>query len=118
MRLRLLVVTWLALPALAGAQITWSQQAPSTPAAYLARIDRDHDGRIDPGEYVDYLSAGFRRLDRNGDGVLASDERPGGHGRTATLTHWQANLRQQFGKLDRDHDSYLDARELAQPPQP
>ena len=40
-----------------------------------------------------------------------------GRGKPITLRHYQDNLRRQFHKLDRNHDGYLDARELTQPPQ-
>jgi Ca2+-binding EF-hand superfamily protein len=118
--MRLLAVpAWLLLFDLAALPPpAWAQDLPRTPADYLARMDRDHDGRVSRAEYVDYLSAGFRRLDRNGDGLLTPDELPGGRGRAVPLTQWQATLGRQFDKLDRDHDGYLDARELAQPAQP
>ena len=67
----------------------------------------DHAGRF----------IGQQRLDRNGDAVLEADELPGGRGKPITLRHYQDNLRRQFHKLDRNHDGYLDARELTQPPQ-
>jgi Ca2+-binding EF-hand superfamily protein len=118
MRVCPFLAAWLPLLAVAWPQLALPQDAPRTPAGYLARMDRDHDGRVSQAEYVDYLSAGFRRLDRNADGVLEPQELPGGHGRAVTLAQWQTTLRRQFGKLDSDHNGYLDARELTQPPQP
>ena len=68
-------------------------------------------------EYVDYLSAGFRRMDANGDGVLDGDELPPGPRRTPrTLRGFEADVRAQFRRMDRNHDGFLSARELAQPP--
>ena len=99
---------------LLGPAIAWAQ---STPAEYLREFDTDGDGRVSEAEYVAHLSAGFYRLDTNGDGVLQTDELPGGHGKPITLKQFQDNLRRQFHKLDRNHDGYLDARELTQPPQ-
>jgi Ca2+-binding EF-hand superfamily protein len=97
------------LPMLAHAQ--------STPAEYLRLFDADGDGRVSEAEYVAHLSEGFQRLDTNGDDVLESEELPGGYGKPVTLKQFKDNLRRQFHKLDRNHDGYLDARELTQPPQ-
>ncbi len=90
--------------------------AQDTPSSYFRLIDSNGDGRISEAEYVTYMSQGFYRLDRNGDGVLESDELPGGHGRPITLKAFQDNLRREFHKLDRNHDGYLSPHELAQPP--
>jgi Ca2+-binding EF-hand superfamily protein len=91
--------------------------AQETPAAYLRSFDGNGDGRISPAEYVHYMSAGFRQLDGNADGVLDATELPPGPRRAArTLAAFQADLRAQFRKLDRNGDGYLGARELAQPP--
>ena len=109
---RLVAIAVACLPLLAMAQ-----EIPSTPAQYLRMIDSNGDGKVSEAEYVEYMSAGFRRMDSNGDGVLEADELPGGHGKTVTLQSYQDNLRRQFHKLDRNHDGYLNARELAAPPQ-
>jgi len=90
---------------------------PATPAGYLALIDANGDGRVAAQEYVDYLSDGFRRMDRNGDGVLDGDELPAGPRRTPrSLAAFQDDLRRQFHRLDRDGNGWLSASELAQPP--
>jgi len=90
---------------------------PASATAYLALFDGDRDGRISAREYVDYLSTGFRTMDANGDGVLDAGELPPGPRRTPrTLVAFQADVRAQFHRLDRDHDGYLSARELVQPP--
>jgi len=91
--------------------------AQDTPRDYLRRFDTDGDGRIAVQEYVDYLSAGFRAMDRNGDGMLDAGELPPGPRRMArSLAAFQADLRAQFHRSDRDGDGFLSARELAQPP--
>ena len=90
---------------------------PATPSGYLAMIDASGDGRISEAEYVGYLSAGFRRMDRNGDNVLDADELPPGPRQTPrSLAAFQADLAAQFHRLDRNGDGSLSAKELAQPP--
>ena len=63
-----------------------------------------------------YLSRSFQQMDSNGDSILEPDELPGGHGKPITLRSFQDNLRTQFHRLDRNHDGYLNARELTAPP--
>lgn len=95
-----------------------AQDLPRTPAEYLRRLDTDGDGRVSESEYVSYMSAGFLRMDVNGDGVIDANDgpmRPGA--RPVHLDEFQRNLIHQFHKLDRNHDGKLDAKELAQPPQ-
>jgi Ca2+-binding EF-hand superfamily protein len=91
--------------------------AQGTTSGLLQAMDTNGDGRVSEAEYVAYMSQGFYRLDRNHDGVLESDELPGGHGKPVTLQEWQDNLRKEFRKLDRHHHGYLNAQELMQPPQ-
>lgn len=111
MRLFILLLLTTLLGGLAHAQ-----GHPATRSAYLDMMDSDGDGRISATEYVDYMSAGFRRMDINGDGILETDELPGQRGRPIALTEFQENLRHQFHKLDRNRDDYLNARELTAPP--
>lgn len=109
---RLVAIAAACMPLLAMAQ-----DFPRTPVEYLRMMDSNGDGRVSEAEYVDYMSAGFRRMDRNGDDVLEPDELPGGRGKSVTLQGYQDNVRRQFHKLDRNHDGYLSAKELAAPPQ-
>jgi Ca2+-binding EF-hand superfamily protein len=90
--------------------------AQATPSDLFKLIDTNGDGRISEAEYVAYMSQGFYRLDKNGDGILEADELPGGHGRPVSLKTWQGNLRREFQRLDSNHDGYLSVHELAQPP--
>ncbi|TAM60713.1 MAG: hypothetical protein EPN49_08380 [Rhodanobacter sp.] len=90
--------------------------AQSTRAEYLQGFDRNGDGHVSEAEYVTWMSRGFQRMDRNGDGVLETDELPGARGRPITLKSFQDNLRREFHQLDRRHRGYLDARELTAPP--
>ena len=91
--------------------------AQNTPSEYLHRFDTNGDGRIDAQEYIDYLSAGFRTMDLDGNGVLDASELPPGPRRSPrSLAAFQADLRAQFHRLDANRDGYLSARELVQPP--
>ena len=93
-----------------------AQGLGQTRVDYLRAFDTNGDGRVSQAEYVRYLSAGFHALDRNGDGNLQSSELPGGHGRPLTLAEREHDLRQQFRRLDRNRDHYLNANELTAPP--
>ncbi|HKT26913.1 hypothetical protein, partial [Dyella sp.] len=79
---------WLLLLALPCAAL-----AQNTAAGLFQAMDSNGDGRISEAEYVAYMSQGFYRRDLNHDGVLESDELPGGHGKAVTLKAWQDNLR-------------------------
>ena len=94
---------------------------PQASADYLARMDRDHDGRVSLVEYQDWLSYGFDAMDRNHDGVLSADELParGGQGaraRAVTREEHRARLAEAFHRQDRNGNGFLDSRELAAPP--
>ena len=91
-------------------------QAQDSRQEYLKQFDSNGDGRVDEAEYVGYMSRSFLAMDANGDGVLEASELPGGRGREITLRSFQHNLRMQFHKLDRNHDGFLNARELTAPP--
>ena len=103
------VCAWLAWAAVAQAQVHASGD-------YLARMDRDRDGRVSLAEYQDWLSYAFDAMDRNHDGVLAPAELPGGRGMAITRAQHRARLAAAFARQDRNHDGFLDARELAAPP--
>jgi Ca2+-binding EF-hand superfamily protein len=102
--------------ALAGLLLPAVVAAQDTRAAYLRLFDGNGDGKVSVAEYVDYMSAGFGAMDVNGDGIITRDELPGGRGQPITRAEFEANLRRQFHRLDRNHDGFLDARELTQPP--
>ena len=105
-----LAAAMLALASAAAAQVADSR-------TYLARMDRDGDGRVSPDEYQDWLSYAFDAMDRDGDGVLSPAEQPGGRGAPLTRAEHRARLARTFARQDRNRDGYLDARELAAPPQ-
>lgn len=87
---------------------------------YLSRMDSDGDGRVSLTEYQDWLSYAFDAMDRNGDGQLdPSEQPPRARGNSMALTReaHRQTLAERFRKQDRNRDGFLDARELASPPQ-
>ncbi|HET9049288.1 MAG TPA: hypothetical protein VFN29_10060 [Chiayiivirga sp.] len=85
---------------------------------YLGRFDADGDGRVSLREYQDYMSRGFRAMDRDGDGRLMPGELPRGvrgRGHTTLEAHLRA-LARTFDLLDVDNDGVLNAQELTAPP--
>ena len=101
---------FLLLPVVAAAQVNATSD-------YLARMDSDHDGRVGPIEFLDWMSYAFDARDGNRDGVLSTDELPGGRGRAITRDQHRERLAATFKKQDTNGDGYLSARELAAPPQ-
>ncbi|NZA26804.1 hypothetical protein H0E84_10450 [Luteimonas sp. SJ-92] len=86
-------------------------------ADYLERMDTDGDGRVSLGEYQDWMSYAFDAMDADGDGTLGPAEQPGSRGRPITRAAHQARLTDRFNRQDLNRDGFLDARELAAPPQ-
>jgi hypothetical protein len=112
--------------------LTWRGEVapPAAPAApppprgtpqgsgdYLSRMDTDRDGKISVVEYQDWLSYAFDGMDRNRDGVLSPEEQPGGRGAAITRETHRARLAERFRRQDIDRSGFLDAKELAAPPQ-
>lgn len=97
--------------------------APATPPPpqasgdYLSRMDRDRDGKVSVVEYQDWLSYAFDGMDRDRDGVLSAAEQPGGRGQPLTREAHRARLAERFRRQDVDRNGFLDAKELAAPPQ-
>ena len=83
---------------------------------YLARMDRNGDGRVGLAEYQDWMGYAFARMDRDRDGVLSAAEQPGGRGEAITREAHRALLAARFHRQDANRDGSLDARELAAPP--
>lgn len=128
----------LALAPVVSAQRVWTSPAPAPaapttvplpgpPAApgtaprgtgdYLSRMDADRDGKVALAEYQDWLSYAFDGMDRNRDGTLTPDEQPGGRGQTLTREAHRTRLAERFRRQDIDRSGFLDAKELAAPPQ-
>lgn len=98
------------LPCAVFAQVTRASD-------YLARMDADGDGRVALVEYQDWMSYAFDAMDRDRDGVLATEELPGGRGQPVTREAHRTRLAETFKRQDRNRDGFLDAKELAAPPQ-
>ena len=94
-------------------------QAPRDTRDYLRQFDADDDGRVSLREYQNYLTRGFVQMDRNADGILTADELPSGTRarKQPTLDRRQRELSAAFDRQDLNNDGYLDAREMAAPPQ-
>ena len=130
----------LALAPVVSAQRVWTAPAPAPaapttaplpspgPAAapggtpqgsgdYLSRMDADRDGKVALSEYQDWLSYAFDGMDRDRDGTLSPDEQPGGRGQALTREAHRARLAERFRRQDVDRSGFLDAKELAAPPQ-
>lgn len=99
----------LALTALAAAEVMDGGD-------YLRHIDRNGDGRIDLGEYLEWMSYAFDQRDSNHDGVLEPRELPGGHGNPVSRERHRTDLTERFRRQDADGDGYLSATELLAPP--
>lgn len=84
---------------------------------YLASFDADGDKRVSLVEFQRAMSWAFEQMDKNGDGVLSSDEQLIPKAKTFTLKEHHDRLAVQFGKQDKNKDGYLSAKELAAPPQ-
>ena len=106
-----------AAPTTAPAKPTASGTAPQGTGDYLSRMDIDGDRKVSLLEYQDWLTYAFDGMDRNRDGVLTPDEQPGGRGKTITRDAHRARVAERFGRQDIDRSGFLDARELAAPPQ-
>jgi hypothetical protein len=107
---------WPALTALLLWPGVGSAQVAAT-GDYLARMDRDVDGRVSLIEYQDWMGYAFERMDIDRDGILGTGELPGGRGRPVSLADHRESLAAAFRRQDRDHDGFLSAVELAAPPQ-
>lgn len=84
--------------------------------SYLQRMDTDGDGKVSVEEYVQWMMYAFDRMDRNADGVLSTDELPGGKGRPITREQQRQTIIERFHKQDANGDGFLSAKELSAPP--
>ena len=106
----------LAALAIAPSLAAQDHGVPGRASDYLQRMDTDADGRVSLAEYQAWMGYAFTRMDRDGDGVLAPGELPGGEGEPVSLDTHRARLAARFQRQDRDGDGYLDAAELTAPP--
>ncbi len=114
----------LAAPALA-------QDAPPPPRPHggMAGADADHDGTITKAEYLARVEARFARLDTNHDGKIDATERAAAHhgggdmaarmGKrmdangdgSVTLDEERAKASRRFDRMDTNHDGKIDQAE-------
>lgn len=105
-----LILLLAAAPGIARAQVDVTSD-------YLKRMDMDGDGRVSQVEFLDWMSYAFDARDADHDGVLSAQEQPGGKGAPLSRVQHRERLAATFRKQDRNGDGYLNARELASPPQ-
>ncbi len=94
-----------------------SGAAPKAAGDYLSRMDIDGDRKVSLLEYQDWLTYAFDGMDRNRDGLLTPDEQPGGRGKPITRDAHRARVAERFARQDIDRSGFLDAKEIAAPPQ-
>ncbi|WP_067560943.1 EF-hand domain-containing protein [Halofilum ochraceum] len=80
---------------------------PASLKEAFARVDTDGDDNVSPAEYraatVNLLEGlDFATLDRDGDGVIGTDE-----------AHRVPELRASFGRIDTDNDGLISKKEFA-----
>ncbi|HEY5710397.1 MAG TPA: EF-hand domain-containing protein [Allosphingosinicella sp.] len=82
---------------------------PPAPAAQVAALDADHDGRISQREYIDGRRARFTQFDRNQDGRISVSDFPRA-GRSASLAALVGRL---LSTADLNNDGAVTRAELA-----
>ena len=92
----------------------WAQVADT--GTYRQRLAPDGDGKLIVEDYVEWMMYSFDLMDRNGDGVLSSDELPGGKGKPITREQQRQTIVERFHKQDANKDGFLSAKELSAPP--
>jgi Ca2+-binding EF-hand superfamily protein len=81
----------------------------------LLEADRDGDGSVTRSEFMQHRADRFRRMDRNGDGVLSADDL----GRLARFRREAAGRFRDFVRqADRNGDGRLTQDELREAPAP
>jgi len=108
-----------ALSLLIGSGLAIAQQAPAMHEGHLDQLDSDNDGGVSRAEYQTFMSAGFARLDSNGDGVLVQSELTGvlapehfatldanGDGRVSR-SEFMNQVMRDFASADRGGDGQL-----------
>jgi Ca2+-binding EF-hand superfamily protein len=84
---------------------TGDQRADRFATRMLNRVDTDHDGKVSQAEFNAQGDKLFKRLDRNGDGKLASDE-------TRFHRHGRFGGHFFFARMDQNHDGEVTKAEF------
>jgi len=113
--MRAIVVLAAAVLAAALPPCVAAGEPPHSTRDYLMRMDGDHDGRVSRDEFVAWMVQTFDGIDTDHDHVLSGSELPEGS-RAVTRVDYVKSLEATFARQDRNHDGYLDTRELAAPP--
>ena len=92
-----------------------AQGPGSDPSAMLAKADANGDGAISWDEMVAMRTDLFERLDRNGDGVADTDDRPRFKRAAAKF---DAALERMISQFDTNADGALSLDELIEGPAP
>ena len=97
----------------------------------MTRVDADHDGKISKAEFDAESATMFKRMDKNSDGKIASDEMPKprgdrfagrlfdradtDHDGKVTKAEFTAAGDQMFQKLDKNGDGAIEKSEMRHP---
>ena len=113
---RLLIAAALGATAITGIATaqTQTQQQNARGMRGMAAADRNGDGVITRAEATAAADAMFARMDKNRDGKLSADERPGRRGAAAgeiTQQQFRDHAMKRFDRMDTNKDGRIDQTE-------
>ena len=83
---------------------------------YFDAMDLDHSGGVSLGEFQDWMSYAFVRIDQNGNNVIDAEEALVPKMRGVTRAKHQTNIAAQFARQDINNNGQLSMAELTAPP--